>query len=241
MEISLFEGFESPSGRWLWRKDNYASYEVLNSVARLCSGPSEALYYSNAEISDGFFDDLPWACCASVEFKVRMAGSHFGSAGWGLWNHSMRVAQSFPIWFIYLRAYGKYPLQDFFAQLGNVFYPIKLFRSVTLYKHGLTLLPFLAPIKIAASKPSMQDIELTDWHEYRFSWHSEGAEFYVDGVEVASIGHGKAGEHRQRLDAWIDDSVFYPFRGDAEGVYRHVTQENRVKACIEIDSVRVVR
>ncbi|MEM2021047.1 MAG: family 16 glycosylhydrolase [Zestosphaera sp.] len=239
LEASLFEGFESPSGRWIWRKDNYASYEVLNSVARLCSGPSEALYYSNAELSDGVFDDLPWACCASVEFRARMTGSHFGSAGWGFWNHSMRVKQSFPIWFIYLMARGKYPLQGFFAQLGDVFYPIKLFQPVTIYKLGLTLLPFLAPIKIASSRPSMQELDLEEWHEYKVSWHSKGARFFIDGVEVAAMEHDKAGEQRQRLDVWIDNSVFYPFRGDAGGVYRHVTQENRVRTCIEVDFIKL--
>lgn len=241
MEISLSEDFESPSSRWVWRRDNYASYEVVNSLARLCSGPSEALYYSNSEVSDGLFDDLPWTCCVSVEFKARMTEEHFGSAGWGFWNHSMRLDQSFPIWFIYLKAYGKYPLQGFFAQLGNVFYPIKLFRSVALYKHGLTLLPFLAPIKIMSSKPSMQDMDLLSWHEYKISWHSRGARFYIDGVEVADMERSKASEYRQRIDAWIDNSVFYPFRGDAGGVYRHVTQENRRRACVEIDSIKVVR
>lgn len=237
----MFEDFESPSGRWVWRRDNYASYEVVNSLARLCSGPSEALYYSNAEVSDGLFDDLPWTCCASIEFKARMTGEHFGSAGWGFWNHSMRVAQSFPIWFIYLRAYGKYPLQGFFAQLGNAFYPIKLFQSVALYKYGLTLLPFLAPIKIMSSRPFMQDVDLLSWHEYKISWHSGGARFYIDGVEVANVEHSKASEYSQRIDAWIDNSVFYPFRGDAGGVYRHVTQESRERVCVEIDSIKVFR
>jgi len=43
-------------------------------------GPTEALYYSNAEIADGLFDDLPWMF-KTFEAKVRLIGKHYGSAG----------------------------------------------------------------------------------------------------------------------------------------------------------------
>jgi hypothetical protein len=79
----------------------------------------------------------------------------------------MRIDMSFSVWFIYLRAYGSYPLQGLFARLGNAFPPIMLFRGVELYKAVLTLFPFVTSIRIASSKPAMQDIDLMKWNVYR--------------------------------------------------------------------------
>lgn len=44
-------------------------------------GPTEALYYSNAEIADGVFDDLPRRF-KNFKARVRLLGNHYGSAGW---------------------------------------------------------------------------------------------------------------------------------------------------------------
>jgi hypothetical protein len=37
----------------------------------------------------------------------------------------------------------------------------------------------------------------------------------------------------------MDNAVFMPFRGDAGKVYRHVTQENRIRTCLEVDYVEI--
>jgi len=55
------DGFESKSVYWRWRVDNFARFEVGGGILRMCMGPTEALHYSNPEIADGVFDDLPWA------------------------------------------------------------------------------------------------------------------------------------------------------------------------------------
>jgi len=100
------DDFESKSSYWRWRVDNHARFEVGGSILRMCMGPTEALYYSNAEIADGVFDDLPWTS-AEMSIRVRFTSQHFGSAGFGFWNHSMRIDMSFPVWFIYLRAFPR--------------------------------------------------------------------------------------------------------------------------------------
>jgi hypothetical protein len=75
----LFDDFESMSPYWGYRRDNFAGFEHEGSVLRLWVGPTEALYYSNAELSDGEFDNLPWVR-KTFEAKVRLSGLHYGSA-----------------------------------------------------------------------------------------------------------------------------------------------------------------
>lgn len=234
--MSYFDDFTERSAYWRWRIDNYASFSVEKSILRMCVGPTEALYYSNAEIADGEFDELPWRY-KTFEIRVRMVGQHFGSAGWGFWNHSMRIGQSVPIWFIYLRAYGRYPLQGFFIQVVNVFLPVKLFAGISRLYYGLKLFPWLAPIKILSRRPLVQDLDLQEWHTYKIRWTRESVEFYIDGRKIATMGW--APNANCRADVWIDNAVFTPQRGDPGHVYRHVTQEIRTKTCLEVDWIRI--
>ena len=235
-EYRFRDDFIERSPYWKWRIDNFASINVKDSILEMSMGPTEALYYSNAEISDGSFDDLPWIR-GVIEVKLMFTGLHYGSAGFGFWNHSMRIDLSNPVWFIYLRAAGPYPLQGFFAQMANKFQPIMLFKSVDKYKIALGILPFLAPIKINSRKPAMQDIDLTKWNIFRVEWFNENSTFYINEVEVAKLRSYR--RSRARADIWIDNAVFYPPWRDAGNVFRHVTQENRVKTCLKIDYVEI--
>lgn len=230
------DDFQEVSPYWRWRKDNYAKFQVENSILKMCMGPTEALYYSNAEISDGEFNQLPWSR-GFFEVKAKMTRLHYGSAGFGFWNHSMVVNESLPVWFIYLRAKGPYPLQGFFAQLANKFYPLILFKGITTYKIVTDLLPFMAPIKIEHSKPAAQDLDITRWHVYRVEWDGRRAKFYVDNAPIVELLESRWS--RVRGDVWIDNAVFYPPWRDAGMVYRHVTQENREEACLELDYVEI--
>jgi len=235
-EYRFRDDFIERSPYWKWRIDNFASINIKDGILEMSMGPTEALYYSNAEISDGTFDDLPWIR-GVLEVKLMFTGLHYGSAGFGFWNHSMRVDLSNPVWFIYLRAAGPYPLQGFFAQMANKFQPIMLFKSVDKYKIALDILPFLAPIKINSRKPAMQDIDLTKWNVFRIEWFNESSTFYINEVEVAKLRSYR--RSRARADIWIDNAVFYPPWRDAGNVFRHVTQENRVKTCLKIDYVEI--
>jgi len=86
-EGKFFDDFKTKLSYWEWRVDKNAGFELEESVLKMFMGPTEALYYSNAEISDGSFDDLPWQF-KTVEIKARLLEKHFGSAGWGFWTSS---------------------------------------------------------------------------------------------------------------------------------------------------------
>ena len=223
-------GVEEEVAGWRLRRNGFARIETGAGIARLCMGPSEALYYSNAEISDGGFGELPHRG-GVLELKVRLTGLHSGSAGWGFWNYSMRVDRSNPVWFIYLNAPGPYPLKGLFAQSGRYFAPIVLFQPVTLPWLLGRLLPPLAPIRIVARSPSRPGLDLASPHVYRVEWRSNRAVFMIDGEEVAVL---PAEQTPARVDIWIDNAVFLPRRGDPGMVYRHVTLENTEETCLEV-------
>ncbi len=221
---------EQRRGRWRLRRNGAARIESEKGVLRLCMGPTEALHYSNAELSDGGFDELPHTQ-GVLELRARFTRLHYGSAGWGFWNYSMRVDESYPVWFIYLNAPGPYPLKGLFAQVGNKFHPVRLLAPLTGYYFVLKLFPWAAPIRIASRKPSLQDLDLTEPHLYRVEWRGGKARFTVDGRLVAEM---EAKHLPARVDMWIDNAVYQPSRRDPAMVYRHVTMENREEACIEI-------
>jgi len=234
------DDFLERSPYWDWRADNYAGFELESGVLRMYVGPTEALYYSNAEISDGLFDDLPWSF-KTMEVKARLRGMHYGSAGWGFWNHSMALELCMPIWFIYLRARGPYPLQGFFAQVGRTFQPIVVFGSGGKLAAAYLLSRLserLVGVRVVSPRPSMPDLDLGGWHVYRVEW-GETVRFSVDGKRVAEIPFRGSREARARADVWIDNAVYEARRGDAGAVYRHVTQEVRERAYLELDYVAI--
>jgi len=234
----LFDDFTGESNHWNYRTDNYARITREESILRLCSGPTEALYYSNAEISDGIFDDLPWEE-KTFEAKLRMTGMHFGSAGWGFWNHTMQFDKNMCMWFIHLQSRGPYLLQGFFAQVGRHLYPVRVYRGgIALLSYASRLTLGRLGVVIHSAKPSMQSLDLLDWHTYKVEWRTTGVRFYIDDKLVANLPPPVKGT-KARADIWIDNAVFGYNPRDAGGVYRHLTQENRVQTCIEVDYVKI--
>lgn len=233
------DDFESLDKYWLLRGDGFYRILVRDSSIVLETGPSEALYYSNAEISDGGFDCLRW-WGRSLEFKARYVGEYYGSWGLGYWNYSMLVDKCIPLWFIHLRSRSpKYPLNGFYVQAGNMFTPIKYFTSPPLsLRIGARLLGPLLPIRITTLKPVKPDIDLGDWHIYRIEWGKSKLLFMIDG-DIVSEAPLPPREERFRIDAWIDNAVFTPLRNDYARVYRHVTHENRAPARLEIDYISI--
>lgn len=229
------DDFTGDTGYWRKRSDGNAGVELGGGKLTLWMGPSEALYYSNAEVSDGGFDKLPWGH-AYMEARVRLLGGHYGSAGWGFWNYTMWVDENLPIWFIYLRAKGPYPLQGFFAQAGPALAPIKLWRPGLGFAAS-SILAGLLGARIASTSPSMQALSLEEWHTYRVEWDGREAVFLVDGGEAARLRPGR--DSRLRADVWVDNAVYQSSPMDAGGVYRHVTQWCPVKATLEVDYVEL--
>ncbi len=234
---SIVFGEEVSSGPWRLRRNGVSRIEFRDNIMRLCMGPTEALYYSNAEVSDGGFDYLPHSS-GVLEVNARLTGMHFGSAGWGFWNYSMRIDESYPVWFIYLYTPGPYLLKGFFAQTGSLFTPIVLYHRggyEKLYYRLVALLSAVGlgilPIRIRPRQPVLPSLDVTKPHNYRVEWRQGTARYYIDGKLVAEH---EARQLQARVDIWIDNAVYAPKRGDPGLVYRHITMENRGEACLEI-------
>lgn len=237
-EGRLFDDFEGMSPYWEYRRDNFAGFEQEGSILRMWMGPTEALYYSNAEVSDGRFDDRPWYRKA-FETKVRMSTLHYGSAGWGFWNHTMLFDKCMPMWFIHLWSRGPYMLQGFFAQVRNHIYPIKLYRgSMSLLSALTRLTGGRLGVVIHSGRPAMQQLDLTQWHVYRVEWGEALVKFYIDDALIATLPN-RGYESHARADIWIDSAVFGYNRKDAGRVYRHLTQENRERVYLDVDYIKV--
>jgi hypothetical protein len=152
----------------------------------------------------------------------------------------MILDKSMPIWFIYLKSRGTYPFQGFFAQVGTTFQPIKIFKKNYQFTMAYLLSKLsrkLSKVKIISKYPSMQDINLEEWHLYKIEW-KKIINFYIDGKEVASIPFETI-ETKARADVWIDNAVFKIEKGDPGKVYRHATQENRNRAFLEIEYIEI--
>ncbi len=237
VETPFKDDFEAFSKYWIARNDGVSRIDVRDSILMLEIGPTEALYYSNTEISDGDFNCLRW-WEQSLEFKARFIGKHYGSAGIGFWNYSMQIDRSLPIWFIYLRAKSnRYPLNGFYIQMNNVFTPIKYFTKPPLIVKLAHLLKPLLPIKFTTLKPTIQDLNLEEWHIYRIEWRNKNIRFKIDDKVIAEASPPR--RERFRIDAWIDNAVFTPLKWDYAQVYRHITHENRREAKLEIDYISI--
>lgn len=239
MALRIHDDFKVKSNAWTYRTENSASIELDGEGLRMCIGPSEALYYSDAEISDGGFEGLRWLS-GNAEFRVKFQFDHFGSAGFGFWNYSMVTDLSMPIWFIYLNSRGKYPLQGFFAQAGRNFCPLIL-KKPGLGQSILSLTSRLFPawvgVKVLSSRPVLESIDAVSYHLYKIEWKGGLVKFYIDGLEVCSVRDGFLEGKRARLDVWIDNSVFMPLKNDPGKVYRHATQELRERHCLHLKSI----
>ena len=130
-------------------------------------------------------------------------------------------------------------LQGFFAQVGRHLYPIKVYRgNIALLSYVSRLTLGKLGIVVHSAKPSMQTLDLTEWHVYRVEWRDTDVSFFIDDVLVARLPP-PARETRARADIWIDNAVFGYNPRDAGRVYRHLTQENRTATCIEVDHIKV--
>lgn len=237
----LFDDFEKKSENWIYRIDNKAGFSTKNSNLVFSMGPTEGdLYYSNAELSDGTFEDLKWQF-KRAEFKVKFDFNHYGSAGWGFWNYSMVTDLSMPIWFIYLNSRGKYPLKGFFLQVVNQFYPVKLMGSKGLGAVSMIsrLFPKLVGVNVLSSKPLMQNLDISVPHSYTVDWKENKAGFYIDDKFLIDIPFVYKYDKKARLDVWIDNSVFVQNKNDPSMLYKHSPQENREKYELFLDYIKV--
>ncbi len=215
MALRIHDDFKVKSNAWMYRTENSASIELDGEGGlRMCVGPSEALYYSDAEISDGGFEGLRWRG-GNAEFKVKFQFDHFGSAGFGFWNYSMVTDLSMPIWFIYLNSRGQVPPLTGILRPGWKKFLPPLDSQGTRPRHinsiyHLKALPRLVGVKVLSSRPALEGFDVASHHLYKIEWKEGLARFYVDGLEVCSVRDGFLEGKKARLDVWIDNSVFMP-------------------------------
>jgi len=218
--------------RWKKRIDGTASIDIQGDELSMTMGPSEALYYSNAELSDGEFETLPWSF-PTMEATASIQ-EHFGSAGLGFWNHSMLLGGANPVWFVYLRAAGKYPLAGLYAQAGVYFAPVATDAGIGHW--ATAALTRVIGRRLGAilltGKPSMRGLNVEEEHRYSIHLRRGHAEFHVDEQLAASLPLEK--KTRFRADLWTDNAVFTASRNDPGGVYRHATQENQTTSTMRV-------
>jgi hypothetical protein len=166
---------------------------------------------TEGDLSDAELDDhrtvprhkLVWQPPLRMTVRARMshrAGEMIGTAGFGFWNDPfdwVGNVQAPPnaLWFFYAspqsdmafmrdtRGHGwKAAMLNggtadgFTMALGNFIFRLP----------GMSKLVFnLAQARIRAHERILEDVSLTDWHEYRLDWLSREAAFFVDGNEVS--------------------------------------------------------
>ncbi len=171
---------------------------------------------------------LPWSAPLTVSLRARLSASDLpGTWGFGLWNDPFGLSIGFggtagrlpnlpqAAWFFhgssenYLSLRDDLPARGFFA--GALRSP--RLPSLVLAP-GLLALPFLAlrPVsrrlrrlgaRIVGEAAAPMLVDVTNWHQYTFTWLREGVQFKVDSqllLETPISPRGPLG-----LVLWIDN------------------------------------
>lgn len=190
---------------WVRFAVGHGNIEHQPGILRLVLEGAEEGQLSDAELDDHRTVPrfrLAWTPPLRMTVRARMshrAGEMLGTAGFGFWNDPfdwVGNVQAPPnaLWFFYaspqsdmafahgIRGHG------WKAALLNGGRADKLTMALGNFVFrlpGMSKLVFrLAQTRIHAYEQVLDDVALTDWHEYRIDWLSHEARFFVDGVEV---------------------------------------------------------
>lgn len=163
------------------------------------------------QLSDAEIDDhrtvtrqrLPWTPPLVLTVRARMshpAGEMLGTAGFGFWNDpfdwvgNVQVPPN-ALWFFYASPKSDMafvpgvPGHGWKAAMlnGGRADPVTMALGNFVFQlPGMSKLVFgLAQTRIHAHEQVLDDVAMTDWHEYRIDWRKEDARFFVDGRQVA--------------------------------------------------------
>jgi hypothetical protein len=181
--------------------------------------------YSDAEISDprGY---PAWRPPLTLTLRARFShpvGELRGTAGFGFWNEGISPAVRLPrppqaLWFFAAGPDFNVPLAlgvpgrgfkagtidarrlAFFALLPAAPLGILLMRVPALYRR---LWP-IAQRAIGVSEASLNQVDLTRFHDFALRWETDRARFLVDGREVLRALRPPA--NPLRFVAWIDNA-----------------------------------
>lgn len=190
--------------RWVRFAIGHSGIELLPGIARLSIEGAVAGELSDAEIDDHRTAprwNLHWTPPLTLTIRARFshpAGEMIGTAGFGFWNDPFDWSgnvQAPPnaIWFFYaspasdmafvrgLRGHG---WRAAFLN-GGTADALSMAVGNALFKMpGMDKLIFAAAEKrMGAAEVLLDDIDMTEWHEYKIEWRPAEAVFSVDGQE----------------------------------------------------------
>ena len=190
---------------WVRFAVGHADIQTEKGTARFIIDGAEEGLLSDAEIDDHRTvprDKLPWKLPLRMRVRARM--SHHsseiqGTAGFGFWNDPFDWAgnvQAPPnaVWFFYASPHSDMAFDSSArghgwkaASLnGGRADPLTMGIGNFLFQlPGMSKLVFrLAATRIHAYEHVMDNVQLSEWHDYQIDWLAQKAIFFVDGLQV---------------------------------------------------------
>ena len=211
--------------------------------------------YANAEIGDRTF---VLTRRPPLQLRLRARFSHpaaaiRGTAGFGFWNASLSPGQVRPrlprtAWYFFSAPPHDVPLAvgvpgsgpkaavldagrpPFLALAPFALPGFAAMRVPALYSR---LWPF-AQWAIGVDEVSLDEIDLTDWHDYSLDWAVERATFRVDGALVMSTMRSPAGP--LAFVAWFDNAFAV---ADPRGRFALGTVEAPEEQWLDIEQLQI--
>ena len=189
---------------WVRFAIGHSGIEIAPHVARLVVDGAVENELSDAEIDDHRTAprwNLHWTPPLTLTVCARFshpAGELIGTAGFGFWNDPFDWSgnvQAPPnaLWFFYASSHSD---MSFVRGLrghgwragflnGGKANPFTMAVGNALFKlPGMDKLVFAAAEKMMGAQESLLDeIDMTQWHEYKIEWRADQAVFWVDGQE----------------------------------------------------------
>lgn len=202
IEDRFIRGFHP---RWVRFAIGHSDIEIAPGIARLIVDGAVDGELSDAEIDDHRTAarwNLHWQPPLTLTVRARFshpAGELRGTAGFGFWNDPFDwsgnvEAPPNAIWFFYaspesdmafvrdMRGHG---WRAAFLNGGKADRVTMAVGNVLFKIPAMSKLIFSAAEKrMDAAELLLDDVKMTDWHEYKIDWREEEAIFTVDAVEV---------------------------------------------------------
>jgi hypothetical protein len=201
--------------------------DQVADCVRLTIGPQQDAGYSNAQLDD-YHCDGSFRQRAPVTLQIRarftIAFDAFaGTAGFGFWNDPvgmtgrLRLAPPRALWFFLASPHCEMPLVldrpgwGWMAATLGVSWPtiiglapiapaLAMLQRIPAFNRYLW--PWLRS-RLRLAGTVLDPAGLTDWHDYVLAWRASGAEFSIDGTEVAHYPVAPRGS--LGLVVWIDN------------------------------------
>jgi hypothetical protein len=208
-----------------WRVTEQGHAQVTWAAGQSClsTRPSDSRTYSNAQISDYAEADFRWRPPLRLDVRAHFSSNlPIGTAGFGFWNHPfapgdgrLRLPQA--IWFFYSSPPNNMALSpavpgpgwkaatinarrwQFLLLAPTMPLALLLMRVPALYRR---LWPN-GQRAIGVSEALLDPALLSQSHDYRLDWRSDGASLYVDAVLIHESPYAPGGP--LGFVAWIDN------------------------------------